>query len=284
MHGELMNNVMVSIDDAEMDTENENNLSINTSSLQVTSSLIHTYDPNFEINNSSIDLDMYVSGYTGLMRIYRLIFLAEHCPTLRIDALKLALNYIMETHNTQMYNSVHKQLTDAANKSSVSIPIYDSNWVETTNKKGAMKLEKLDTDLKSAKSLAFKDCIRRGQEDLADHFLDMGDLTNALKSYCRSRDYCSNNKHITNLCLNVIKVSAFMQNWSNVLSYVSKIETTLDAPGLTSETTKEEAFIMCKVKCAAGLAELNSKRYKSAAKCFLAAHIDNFNYYEVLVK
>ncbi|RNA22636.1 COP9 signalosome complex subunit 1 [Brachionus plicatilis] len=285
MHGELMNNVIVSIDDAEMDTENENNLSINISNQPSASSMVQAYNPNFEINNSSIDLDMYVSGYSGLMRIFRLIFLAEHCPTLRIDTLKLALNYVMETHNTQLYSSVHKQLTDAANKStcqSVSIPSYDSNWVDTTNKKGAMKLEKLDTDLKSAKSLAFKDCIRRGQEDLADHFLDMGDLTNALKCYCRSRDYCSNNKNITNLCLNVIKVSVLMQNWSNVLSYVSKVETTMEAAGLGTETNKEEMSLLCKVKCAAGLAELNSKRYKSAAKCFLAAHIDNFNYYEIM--
>jgi COP9 signalosome complex subunit 1 len=38
---------------------------------------------------------------------------------------------------------------------------------------------------------------------------------------------------------------------------------------------------LCKVKCAAGLAELNSKRYKSAAKHFLSATFDNFNYSDV---
>ena len=86
------------------------------------------------------------------------------------------------------------------------MPPFDNNWVESTNKKAALKLEKLDADLKSAKSLSIKDCIRRGQEDLADHFLDMGDLTNALKCYSRSRDYCASNKNIVNLCLNVIKV------------------------------------------------------------------------------
>ena len=62
---------------------------------------------------------------------------------------------------------------------------FDSNWVDQTSKKAALKLEKLDSDLKSAKSLSIKDCIRRGQEELADHFLDMGDLTNALKCYSR---------------------------------------------------------------------------------------------------
>lgn len=283
MHGELMNNVTVSIDDTEMENENDNNLSgMNTSSTQV-GPLCQTYNPDFEINNSSIDLDMYVSGYTGLIRINRLIFLAEHCPLLRIDALKLALNYVLETYNTQLYVSIHKQLSDAFNKLSsqtITIPSYDSNWVESTNKKAALKLEKLDTDLKSAKSLAFKDCIRRGQEDLANHFLDMGDLTNALKCFCRSRDYCSNSKNIISLCLNVIRVSVLMQNWSNVLSYVTKVESTLEATGVSSD--KEDLGILCKVKCASGLAELNSKRYKSAAKCFLSAHFENFNYYEII--
>ena len=87
------------------------------------------------------------------------------------------------------------------------MPSYDLNWVDITSKKGALKLEKLDADLKSAKSLSIKDCIRRGQEELADHFLEMGDLTNALKCYSRSRDYCSTTKHIISLCLNVIKVN-----------------------------------------------------------------------------
>ena len=32
------------------------------------------------------------------------------------------------------------------------MPSYDLNWVDITSKKGALKLEKLDADLKSAKS------------------------------------------------------------------------------------------------------------------------------------
>lgn len=51
-------------------------------------------------------------------------------------------------------------------------------------------------------------CVcRRGHDDLGDHYLDCGDLTNALKCYSRARDYCTNPKHVVNMCLNVIKVS-----------------------------------------------------------------------------
>lgn len=147
------NGVVVAIDDTDMDNENENNISGSgvggggggnnggmsgiggggTSSMMMmphhqqqhyapfsssstTSAAGASYNPDFEVNNSSIDLDMYVSGFSGLMRINRLLFLAEHCPMLRLDALRLALNYVMETFNTQMYISIHKQLSDAFSK------------------------------------------------------------------------------------------------------------------------------------------------------------------------
>ena len=48
--------------------------------------------------------------------------------------------------------------------------------------------------------------IRRGHDDLGDHYLDCGDLSNALKCYSRARDYCTSAKHVINMCLNVIKV------------------------------------------------------------------------------
>ena len=35
-----------------------------------------------------------------------------------------------------------------------------------------MKLEKLDNDLKNYKSNSIKESIRRGHDDLGDHFLD----------------------------------------------------------------------------------------------------------------
>ena len=54
-------------------------------------------------------------------------------------------------------------------------------WIESRSKKAALKLEKLDTDLKNYKSNSIKESIRRGHDDLGDHFLDCGDLSNALK-------------------------------------------------------------------------------------------------------
>lgn len=51
---------------------------------------------------------------------------------------------------------------------------------------------------------------RRGYDDLGSHYLNMGDLNNALKNYGKVRDYCSSARHIVNMCLNVIKVCLFV--------------------------------------------------------------------------
>lgn len=109
-------------------------------------------------------------------------------------------------------------------------PPLDTAWVEATRKKALLKLEKLDTDLKNYKGNSIKESIRyarwagagvrgcvpvwahgpvrrRGHDDLGDHYLDCGDLSNALKCYSRARDYCTSAKHVINMCLNVIKVA-----------------------------------------------------------------------------
>jgi len=92
------------------------------------------------------------------------------------------------------------------------LPQIDMTWVEQKSKKSSMKLEKLDADLKNYKSNSIKESIRRGHDDLAEHYLDTGDLTNALKCFSRARDYCTSPKHVVNMCLNVIKVSTFYKH------------------------------------------------------------------------
>jgi hypothetical protein len=90
------------------------------------------------------------------------------------------------------------------------MPPYDAAWVETRTKKSHLKLEKLDTDLKNSKSNSIKESIRRGHDDMGDHYLDCGDLTNAMKCYSRARDYCTTGRHVINMCLNVIKVTRLL--------------------------------------------------------------------------
>src|SRR5438128_7353924 len=98
-----------------------------------------------------------------------------------------------------------------------------------------------------------------GHNYLGDHHYECGNLTNALKCYSRTRDYCTTNDHTIEMCLNVIRVSIELGNYSHVHSYVIKAET---MPELKS-------VVQAKLKVAAALAHLDSNKYKVAARNFL---------------
>lgn len=252
-------------------------------------------DINYVVENPTLDLEQYASSYSGLMRIERLQFIADRCPQLRVEALKMALSFVQRTFNVDVYEEIHRKLSeairyqgevqnapDALPEGSLDPPPLDTAWVEATRKKALLKLEKLDTDLKNYKGNSIKESIRRGHDDLGDHYLDCGDLSNALKCYSRARDYCTSAKHVINMCLNVIKVSVYLQNWSHVLSYVSKAESTPEIAEQRGERDSQTLSVLTKLKCAAGLAELAARKYKQAAKCFLLASFDHCDFPELL--
>ncbi|ELK38335.1 COP9 signalosome complex subunit 1, partial [Myotis davidii] len=204
------------------------------------------------------DLEQYAASYSGLMRIERLQFIADHCPPLRVEALKMALSFVQRTFNVDVYEEIHRKLSEATSTA----------WVEATRKKALLKLEKLDTDLKNYKGNSIKESIRRGHDDLGDHYLDCGDLSNALKCYSRARDYCTSAKHVINMCLNVIKVSVYLQNWSHVLSYVSKAESTPEIAEQRGERDSQTQAILTKLKSAFGVG--GGDRPGSGLSCLLS--------------
>ena len=65
------------------------------------------------LHHDQQDLETYASSYRGLAKLHRLLFVAEHCPPLRVEALRMALTHVMTTYNTNMYQEIHKSLQDA---------------------------------------------------------------------------------------------------------------------------------------------------------------------------
>lgn len=59
------------------------------------------------------DLEAYAVCYSGFAKINRLLFIAAHCPALRVEALRMALNYTQTTYNTQAYQHIHSKLAEA---------------------------------------------------------------------------------------------------------------------------------------------------------------------------
>jgi len=272
----------------DMSEENENDAGAGTEEAE--------QEMNYMVENPSLDLEVTSNAYTGLAKLYRLQFIAEHCPVYTVEALKLAISHCQNTYNTTLYQRLHRKLADTvagtANGAGANIPdvavgaadqglgertlpALDLTWVDNRNKKFQLKLEKLDNDLKNYKSNSIKESIRRGHDDLGDHFLEGGDLANALKCYSRARDYCTSGRHVMSMCINVIKVSVYLQNWSHVISYVNKA---LATPELSEESkvkNNDVLVVMTRLKCAGGLADLMTRKYSAAAKQFLAASLDH---------
>ena len=76
------------------------------------------------------------------------------------------------------------------------------------------------------------------------------------------------------MCVNVIRVSVYLRNWSHVLSFVNKATATMGEK-LNKINCNEIQTLQTRMHCAYGLAELAMSRYKSAAMSFLVCSFDN---------
>ena len=117
--------------------------------------------------------------------------------------------------------------------------------------------DRLTTELSNYKTNLIKESIRMGYNDLGDFYYDRNDLSAALKSYVRTRDYCTTAKHVVAMSLAVVRLSLEVENWNQVLTYVAKASSTLDE------------IDRAKLSCAQGLAHLHSGKYSQAARVFV---------------
>ena len=243
------------------------------------SDLSNSDNNNFHIIDSApFEVETYASQYSGHGKLIRLMYIADHCPPLQIDALEQAMKYVKtHTYNVSMYLKIHGKLVAAQTNgqqqssgeqqhSNVVVEPLDNGWIEKQTKLSQIIFEKLETDLKNYKTNSIKESIRRGHDDLGSHHLLCGDLTNALKYYTRSRDYCMGDHHLFTIFLNVIKLNIYLQNWSHVGSHIQKAEA---GEFSTNQTNKS------KINCIAGLLNLVHRDYRQSAERFVKSHIDD---------
>lgn len=224
------------------------------------------------ISGEQLDVEAYASLYSGRTKITRLLFIADRCgnPSMELEALRMAYDEIKKGENTQMFREVVQKIDGRLG------PAYggDSAWAESIDRKAEQRKDKLENELNAYRTNLIKESIRMGYNDFGDFYYYHGALGDAFKNYVRTRDYCTTSKHIIHMCLNAILVSIEMGQFTHVTSYVSKAEQTPD--GLDSVT-------VAKLRCAAGLAHLESKKYKLAARKFLETGYElGNNYTEVI--
>ncbi len=182
----------------------------------------------------SFDWEAYTSAYTGQARAQRLMYIATHCPPLRQTCSKAAAEYLKEhtrdvaayqsmitTHNTEPGTG---ELVPASYRISA-----DAEWIQSTQQRNNAEREKLELEMRNYQNNLIKESIRMAHRDLGDHFWDTGDHQEALKSYTKTRDYCSTTDHVIEMCMNVIEVSLRLGILTNVQTFVSKAEGVLES-------------------------------------------------------
>lgn len=102
-----------------------------------------------------------------------------------------------------------------------------------------------------------------GNEDLGQHYNQIGDLVSASKAYSRMRDYCTTPTHIASMLFKIINVAIERGDWLNVQTNVHRLR---NLQSKQEEQAKNEP----KMSAALGLSQLHSGAYVDAANSFLA--------------
>jgi len=127
-----------------------------------------------------MDLEQYVSAYSGGTKVARLVFIGDRSEALRVDAYRLALKDLTEqTHDTKRMVLVADKLRDAQRKA--NLPLYsrivffffvfwlaahglycavDSEFVASLERTTSNKTDKLEVELKNYKNNLIKESIR----------------------------------------------------------------------------------------------------------------------------
>lgn len=217
-----------------------------------------------DTESSVFDLESYINNYTSHTKVERLLFIADKAAgkPLALEALKLAADELKKSDNTGAYQEVCSRIGDRLG----SAYQLDRSFVEAVDRRAAVLQERLESELHGFKTNLIKESIRMGHNELGDFFYRRGDLQNAYKCYVRTRDYCTTSKHLVGMCLNAIKVTIELGNFMHVQNYVTKAEQTPDV--------QQDPIVVAKLKAAAGLAFLDGKKYKAAARKFVEVNPD----------
>lgn len=244
-------------------------------------------DMEYEVDSAPFEVETYASQYTGYGKLMRLLYIADHCPQLEIDALDQAIKYIKaSTYDFNSYIKIQNRLSELLQANGeLNIEPLDKNWIENQKNLAQETLDKLEIDLKNYKANSITESIRRGYDDLGLQHLQCGDLNMALKSFTRSREYCLGDSNLFNICFNVIKLNIYLQNWPIVNSFIQKAMISNKSENLyiseetqkneKSKSKKEKNEDSTKINCLAGLHELATRKYNTAADNLVRVKMDD---------
>ncbi|XP_068140869.1 COP9 signalosome complex subunit 1 isoform X2 [Drosophila tropicalis] len=268
------------------------------------------------VREPGIHLPSYAQRYTDIPRLIRLKFISQVCPKLRVAALELAIDHVKTTYNVKLYEELYntlslevgrsvqanqaedkkldeeqttkgeieeaagcshtrKRLAHSPDSSNISLT-YDAYWVEDNTMEATLLLQELDAELNFKKSNSGSTYVRRILEEIGDYHVKSGNLQMAVKFYARARPYCTSSDNVINMFRNLIRVSIYMANWWHVLTYIDEAK----QYAFGYENLSQE--VPNRLNCAAGLANMGLKIYKTAAHCFLLTPFGRYDYDKIV--
>mmetsp|Transcript_12119 Transcript_12119/g.36945 ORF Transcript_12119/g.36945 Transcript_12119/m.36945 type:complete len:413 (+) Transcript_12119:171-1409(+) len=211
-------------------------------------------------NSDSFDLEAYAGKYGHFGAVKRLKFIASQQPDLKADALKLLVKEAKNGKNTELYCEVLQQAQSLCGEEIED----DPEWVAQVDSAAETKLGKLKSELENHRINPLKESIYISLTALADFYLERGDTKNALQNYSKTKEYCANAAHYTQMFFNVIRVMILEQQFDHVLQQVTSAQQTPEI---------QSSELECKLECCAGLAYMCQGSYYLAAQAFVKAKL-----------
>ncbi|TFK52824.1 PCI-domain-containing protein [Heliocybe sulcata] len=235
--------------------------------------------------NHPFELETYMSSYTGRVAVDRLVHIISLAPSIAPQALQLALRHIQSLRDPALYQVVLAAYEQAASHGSVQLPAADDvatinqRWVDETNTKNQSERMKLEVELKTYTNNMIKESIRMAHRDLGEFYRSVGDYSTSLKHFTKSREFCTTNQHIIEMCLSVLEILIEQRNYSHIPTYIFKADAALDQSTSASDSkavgggkgkaSAERERYQTKLDFAMGLSQLGQGQYDKAAYSFL---------------
>ncbi|KAI0199953.1 26S proteasome subunit RPN7-domain-containing protein [Astrocystis sublimbata] len=205
-----------------------------------------------------LDLELYLSNYTGRSRFERLLLIGQCCVPLCLDALKAAITEAKKGKDVHRYQDACDSLRLAAPHEPEAR--YDEAWANATTRANNARTHQLESELKEYKNNLVKESIRIGYRDLGEHLESIGNLNGATDAYVKMRPESGTGFHISEYSKHMIGVMLQRQDWSGIAANINKQVGAGDGGA-------ERPYY----QTVGGIAYLSTAKYAEAAKLFLEA-------------
>lgn len=214
------------------------------------------YEPGISTspNSTGFDLAAYAANYSGFSQYARLLFIAKKFPAQSAEAYGLLSSALKTGSNSKLYCDIF------SNKATNFGPgfEFDKSWVDETERKNHLLLERLELDFSAAKASIIKESIRVAYNDLGRHFSDVGNLQDALRAFTRTRDYTSMPRHTEDMVLSVCTVAIDLRRPHLLGNFLTKsVE-----DGATSALVRDKLRALIAIQC------LSQKDFAGACRRF----------------